>query len=89
VLQNIGQILQKGGIRRLGTGRVTTGHSSVAIDQEFLEIPADVAGEAVLRGGQPAVQRIPLGADDVDLRRQGRNGAMTSGLPSSPCTLNS
>src|SRR5882762_3592742 len=67
VLQNIGQVLQKRGIRRLRSRRVAANHSAVAIDQEFLEIPAYVSGKAVLLGGQPGVEGMAMGAVDLDL----------------------
>src|SRR6266851_6062761 len=65
LLQNVGQVLQKRGIRRLRSRRVAANHSSVAIDQEFLEIPADVSGKAVLLGGQPGVEGMAMSAAHV------------------------
>src|SRR5271168_371545 len=70
-LKNVGQVLQKACIRRLQARRVAANHQPAAIDQEFLEIPADVSGKAILLGGQPRVQRVPVRAVDLDFRRQG------------------
>src|SRR5712664_981396 len=79
VLQNVGQILQKRGIRRLRSRGVAANHASVAIDQEFLEIPAYVAGKAVLLGGQPSVEGMAMGAVDVYFCRQRKAHAVGEG----------
>src|SRR5277367_256351 len=78
-LKNVGQVLQKACIRRLQARRVAANHPPAAIDQEFLEIPADVSGKAVLLGGQPRVQRVPVCAVDLDFRGQGEGHSIGEG----------
>ena len=69
---NVRQVLQKHSVRRLRSRRIAASDPSVAIDQEFLEIPADVSRKAVVLGGQPSIQRVPVRAIDVDFCRQGK-----------------
>src|SRR5579863_2127295 len=45
-LQGFGDVLHETAVLRPGLGRIALEHAAVAADQELLEVPADVAGDA-------------------------------------------
>src|SRR5271170_2455957 len=65
-LERLGDVLHQAAVVRLGFRRVALEHPAVAADEELLEVPADVAGHAAARGGEELVDRVAVGAVDVD-----------------------
>ena len=50
--ERLGDVLHQPAVLRLGLGRIALEHAAVAADEELLEVPADVAGDAAVGGGQ-------------------------------------
>src|SRR5262249_50777217 len=67
-LERLADVLHQAAVLGPGLGRVAVQHASVAPDQELLEIPADVAGDAGLGRGEKAVQRVSLRAVHLEFR---------------------
>src|ERR1022692_3320154 len=69
-LNQFRKILQQARIPGLGPGRITGRKTTIGADQEFLEIPLDVARKAVLGGGQPREQRMLIFAQHTHWGRE-------------------
>lgn len=69
-MERIGDILSQSGVVRVGARRVAADDTAITADKEFLEIPADIAGEAIVRVGEPGKDTTarPIGGS----RPQGR-----------------
>src|SRR5215469_11425333 len=69
-LQRLGDILQQTVVPRPGLRRIALEHPAVTADEEFLEVPADVAGDAALRRGEEPIHRMALRAVYLELGAQ-------------------
>jgi hypothetical protein len=67
LLEDIGQILQKNRLRGLGRRWISCRYTAASVDQEFLEIPADIARKAIF-GRAPGLLRPELIAGAADHR---------------------
>src|SRR5262249_9556562 len=70
VSERVGDVLHQPPVARLGGGRVAVQNAAVAADEEFLEVPGDVAGKAALRGSQETVHGVTLRTVDLELLAQ-------------------
>src|SRR5882762_8586008 len=69
-LQRLGDVLHEPAVLGFGLGRVALQNPAVAADEEFLEVPADLAGDTPVLGCEEAVQRMAVGAVHLEFRAQ-------------------
>src|SRR5256885_2176120 len=69
-LQRLGDVQHEPAVLGFGLRRVALQYPPVAADEEFLEVPADVAGDAPVLGGEEAVERMAVGAVHLEFRAQ-------------------
>src|SRR6267143_825357 len=69
-LQRLGDVLHETAVLGLGLRWVALQNPAVAADEELLEVPADVAGDAAVLRGEEVVERVAVGAVHLELRAQ-------------------
>src|SRR5215470_18237010 len=68
--ERLGDILQEPVVARFRLRRIALEHLSVAANEEFLEIPADIAGNTVLSGSEEKVHGMALRTVHLELRAE-------------------
>src|ERR1700756_2296910 len=69
-LQRLRNVLHEAAVFGLGLRRVALEHPAVATDEELLEVPADVAGNAGVSCGEETIDRVSVGTVHLELGAQ-------------------
>src|SRR6267143_317585 len=69
-LQRFGDVLHETAVLGFGFRWVALQNPAIAADEELLEVPADVAGDAAVLRSEEAVERVAVGAVHLQLRAQ-------------------